>query len=214
MQQHTIAVIGGTGKAGTYLVKTLLAQGYKLNMLVRNPEKVTGLQHPKINIVVGTVQQPDAINEVLKGCTAVISTLGLGIPASEPGIFSQSTRNILLAMQQQHIGRYLVITGLNVDTPSDHKGPETAAGTAWMKEHFPISTTDKQSEYSLLADSTADWTMVRLPRIEQTDLLKEISISLEDCPGNSISASSLAHFLIEQINAETYIRKAPFIADK
>jgi putative NADH-flavin reductase len=214
MQQHTIAVIGGTGKAGTYLVKALLAQDYKLNMLIRNPEKATGLQNPQINIVIGTVQQPDAINAVLKGCTAVISTLGLGIPASEPGIFSQSTRNILLAMQQQHISRYLVITGLNVDTPSDHKGPETAAGTAWMKEHFPLSTADKQSEYSLLAESTVDWTMVRLPRIEQTDLLKEICISLEDCPGNRISASSLAHFLIEQVNAETYIRKAPFIADK
>ncbi|MNU17072.1 NmrA-like family protein [compost metagenome] len=214
MQQHIIAIIGGTGKAGTYLVNTLVAQGYKLNMLVRNPSKAASLQHPQINIVIGTVQQPEAIQAVLKDCTAVISTLGLGIPASEPGIFSQSTRNILQAMQHAQLSRYLVITGLNVDTPSDHKGPETAAGTAWMKEHFPSSTADKQLEYSLLAESTADWTMVRLPRIEQTEVLKEISINLEDCPGNSVSASSLAHFLSEQITARNYIRKAPFIADK
>lgn len=214
MPQHTIAVIGGTGKAGTYLVHTLLAQGYTLNMLVRNPEKAAALHHPRINVVIGTVQQSEAIKAVLNGCTAVISTLGLGIPASAPDIFSRSTHTILQAMQQQRISRYLVITGLNVDTPTDHKGPETAAGTAWMKEHFPVSTADKQLEYALLAASRADWTMIRLPRIEQTEVLKDIKVSLEDCPGSSISAASLAHFLVEQIDAKDYIRQAPFIANK
>jgi len=40
MQQNIkIAVLGGTGKAGKYLVKQLRKQGFQIKLLLRNPEK-------------------------------------------------------------------------------------------------------------------------------------------------------------------------------
>ncbi len=36
-QNNRIAVIGGTGKAGKYLVNQLVDQGYSVRTLIRNP---------------------------------------------------------------------------------------------------------------------------------------------------------------------------------
>ena len=109
--------------------------------------------------------------------------------------------------------RYIVITGLNVDTPFDQKSPKTRFATDWMKTNYPLTTADKQLEYNLLSESNLDWTLVRLPMIEQTDDKGEIVVSLEDCPGKKISATDLAFFLIGQLSDKTYLRQAPFIAN-
>jgi putative NADH-flavin reductase len=213
MNIHTIAVIGGTGKSGTYLVKALLHKGYRIKMLVRNPERVT-FQNPLAEIITGNVADYQSVLQTITGSNAVISTLGLGIPPSEHTIFSTANDNILNAMSQADVNRYIVIAGLNVDAPGDAKGPAAKAATEWMYANYPTSTHDRQLEYNLLSHSDADWTMVRLPMIELTDAQPEINVSLTDCPGTAISAASLAEFLIRQIEDDDFIRKAPFIANK
>lgn len=207
-----IAVIGGSGKSGKYLVARLLSKGYSVKLLLRNPEHFPE-SHPKITIVHGDAADYQKILELLEGCQAVISMLGLGIPASTPDIFTQSTRNVLQAMQQSNLRRYIVTTGLNVDTPFDSKGPKAVFGTNWMRQNFPASTENKQSEYRLLADSPFDWTLIRLPLIVETDEHFPVAVDLHDCPGDSISATDLADFAIAQLANEKFVRQAPFIAN-
>lgn len=207
-----IAVIGGTGKSGKYLIKQLVSQGFQLKALVRNPESFT-INSPLVEIVHGNAADYTSILELLKGCSAVISTLGLGIPASEKNIFSTAITNILQGMEHYNISRYIVITGLNVDTPFDNKSPKTKFATDWMYSNYPLTSQNKQLEYSILAESSVGWTLVRLPMIEQTDTDCEIQLSLEDCPGDTISSTALAIFLIHQLSDDRYIQKAPFIAN-
>jgi len=83
-----------------------------------------------------------------------------------------------------------------------------------MKSTYPETTFDKQLEYELLATSDVDWTMVRLPLIEQTDQRAPIHPSLEDCPGDRISAASLAAFVVEQLTDDRFVKQAPFIANQ
>lgn len=210
-----IAVIGGTGKSGKYLVKELVKQGFHFKMLVRNaksrPTSNLLSENLKIEIVNGDANNYEEIRSLIDGCQAVISTLGLGIPASEKTIFSQSTSNIIRAMNECNIQRYVVVTGLNVDTPFDKKSPKTKFATNWMYENYPISTKNRQTEYEILSASNLDWTLVRLPLIEQTDARNPIKTSLEDCEGEKISATDLAHFLIEQLSDETFVRQTPFL---
>lgn len=205
-----IAVIGGTGKSGKYLVDQLMEQGFHFNMLLRNPQKAP-VNYPDVQIVVGDVTNYKSVLTLLDGCDAVISTLGLGIPISEPNIFSRATTHILKAMKACGIRRYIVTTGLNVDAPSDKKNPQVVAATNWMKTNFPISTADKQTEYGLLTGSNIDWTLVRLPVIKQTEQRFSVIAGMDDCAGESISATDLAHFLIRQLFDESYIGKSPFL---
>lgn len=211
-QYTTIAVIGGTGKAGKYLVNQLVQRGFRLKLLIRNPETFQ-LKNPLIQVVEGNANSAADIHLLMQGCDAIISTLGLGQPPSETNIFSESTKNILLAMTKHQIQRYIVITGLNVNTPFDQKSPKTQFATDWMYVNYPKTTADKQTEYDILSSSNVDWTLVRLPLIEQTDETGNTKVSLEDCLGDKISTTNLADFLIEQLTDDRFIKQAPFLVN-
>lgn len=208
----SIAVVGGTGKSGKYLVRELLNLEFHFKLLVRNPENQPA-PDPLIEIINGNVKDYESVRKLTEGCQAVISTLGLGQPPSETSIFSISTSNIIRAMKENHIQRYIVITGLNVDTPYDKKSPKTKFATDWMYKNFPLSTADKQLEYKILQESDVSWTMVRLPLIEQTENRSKVAVSTEDCHGDRISSTDLADFLIAQLSDEAYLRMAPFLAN-
>ncbi|PZU87633.1 MAG: epimerase [Chryseobacterium sp.] len=207
MKLHKIAVIGGTGKAGSFLVKKLIEKGYQIKLLLRNPENFSN-QNPLIEIIKGDARDYDSVNELIKTCDVVISTIGQ--PKAEKSIFSDSTRNVILSMNSSEIKRYIVITGLNVNTPFDNKNEKVKMATEWMYQNYPETTLDKQKEYELLTESNLDWTLIRLPLIIQTDESFETETNLYDCIGESVSASDLSVFLISQIDYETYFKKSPF----
>ena len=207
-----VAVIGGTGKSGKYLINRLLAQEIPCKVLVRNPSRFQ-IESPIIEVVVGSIADYQTTRRLTEGCQAIISALGVGLPPSAPTIFSTATATIVRAMQVWNVRRYIVLTGLQVDTPGDDKGPRTQAATDWMYANYPTSAADRQREYDLLASSDTDWTLVRLPLIEQTEERGTIRVNLQDCPGSKISATDVAYFLTEQLTDTTYYKKAPFVAN-
>ena len=208
---NKIALIGGTGKSGTYLTQDLIKRNYKIKMLLRNPSRLS-IDPSQIEIVEGNVREFETIHTLLRNSTAVVSMLGGHVPGETP-VFSISTEHVIRAMKEYGIERYILITGLNVDVPGDKKNAQTAAATQWMKDNYPVTTMDKQKEFEILSDSGIDWTLIRLPLIEQTDERGEINVNLGDCPGTKISAGNLADFIISQLDDLEYIRKAPFIAN-
>lgn len=212
MQQSTkIAVMGGTGKSGKFLVNELIKRGYAFKMLLRNPGNLQ-INSPLIEVVQGDARNADDVQALLKDCGAVISMLGQS--RGEPSIFSQATQNVLHAMEELGITRYIVTTGLNVDAPGDTKSEKAKQATQWMYANYPETTKDKQVEYEMLAASHVDWTMIRLPMIEQTEAQFGVHVNLHDCPGDKISAADLAVFAVDQLNDVRYVKQAPFIASK
>jgi len=205
----TIAVIGGTGKSGKYLVSQLLHRGFSIKLLLRHPEKFQ-TTNSSLQIVKGDARDYSSILLLTEGCDAVISTLGQ--TQGEPPIFSEASANIIRAMEVCKIKRYIVVTGLSIDIPGDKKGEYARQASDYMKQLFPAIIADKQKEYAVLLASAVDWTLVRVPLIEQTDYTGNLSIHLEDCPGEKISATDLAGFLIGQLRDTMYIKKAPFVA--
>lgn len=207
-----IAVIGGTGKSGSYLVQELLKRKYNFKVLIRNPEnfRITSLL---MEVIVGDVSNLETVQSLIKGCDTVISCLGWGTPPSPNTIFSTATRNILQAMHDYGLRRYIVLSGLHVDTIYDQKSVKNSMATQWMYDHYPESTKDKQLEYETLVKSDSDWTLLRLPLIKLTEERHPLKVSLEDCLGDRISATDLAHFLIEQLERPSFIQKAPFLAN-
>ncbi|CAH0138106.1 MULTISPECIES: NAD(P)-dependent oxidoreductase [unclassified Pedobacter] len=210
MQDLKIALIGATGKAGIYILKALLAQQFKVKTLIRNPEKLQ-IHHASLEIVIGDVKDTETVHALIEGCDIVVSALGMGQPASEKTIFTQSTGNILKAMEAIHLKRYIVITGINVDTPADKKDAKPQFATQWMYDNYPVSTADKQKEHDLLTESDLDWTLIRLPLIMQTDEQTPVGTSVVNCDGEQINAANLAQFIVEQLEGTTFIKQAPFI---
>ena len=210
-QPIKVALLGATGKAGQYILTALLNNGYWVKALIRQPGAYN-ITHPHLEIIPGDIKDYHTAQVLIKDCNAVIAAIGPR--KDEPLISSLSTANILKAMKQQGTKRFITLAGLNLDVPGDQKSEATRAKTDWMRQNFPEAVADRQKAYNLLIESNADWTMLRLPWIEQTDERREILIDMYDSPGEKISTTDLADFIVGQIEDETYLRKAPFLASK
>jgi len=210
MKNNKVAVIGGSGKSGRYLVKRLLENRSRIKLLTRNPGNLP-VAYSSLEVLKGDARNYESILELVSDCGSIISTLGQ--PRGEPSIFSQSSGNIIRAMMETGIHRYIVTTGLSVNTPFDEKSPETQFATDWMYRNFPETTRDKQIEYELLSKSKVGWTLIRLPLIIQTDDRFPLRVNLKDCPGDKISSTDLAGFIINQLSDTTYLAKSPFLAN-
>ncbi len=205
-----IAVLGGTGNAGKYLVRELIRQGYFVRALARDPQKME-LSGPLLEVVRGNARKYESINELVSGCDAVISTLGPS--RNEPDTCSLAAGHILKAMSGMNIHRFIEIAGLGIDAPGDNKGIITRSLVAMMKWFASAVIADRQKDYELVKNSHARWTIVRCPMIKLTDVSGKVKTSLSDSPGIRISATDLARFLVDQLRSEEFIRKAPFIAN-
>jgi hypothetical protein len=127
-------------------------------------------------------------------------------------VASEATKNILQVMNDNGIQRYVLLAGLNIDTPFDKKSAKTHMATDWMKSNFPIIQEDRQKAYDLLEQSNVNWTQVRVPFIEFTDQSSELAVNLEDCLGDKISAYDIANFMIQEMAESKFSRKSPFIS--
>lgn len=204
-----VAVLGGGGRTGKYLVQQLLENGFSVKLLLRNPDDFT-IQNSKIEIIKGDAINEESINLLLKDCQAVVSTIGQR--PGEPMVASQATKNVLNAMKRNGIERYVLLAGLNIDTPFDKKSPKTIMATDWMKTNFPEIQKDRQLTYDLLVDSKIDWTQVRVPLIIFSDESSKIAVNLEDCLGEKISAFDISKFMVKEMIESKYSRQSPFIS--
>ncbi|MEP6803595.1 MAG: NAD(P)H-binding protein [Flavobacterium sp.] len=204
-----VAVLGGGGRTGNYLVNQLLKEGFSIKLLLRNPENFS-IQNERIEIIKGDAIDLASIKLLLKDCQAVLSTIGQR--KDEPLVASQATNNILNVMKEYEIERYILLAGLNIDTPFDKKSSKTQMATDWMKTNFPVIQQDRQKAYDLLVESKVNWTQVRVPFIEFTNVSTEISINIEDCLGDKISAYDIAKFMTREMIDSKYNRKSPFIS--
>ncbi|WP_394775179.1 NAD(P)-dependent oxidoreductase [Flavobacterium sp.] len=204
-----VAVLGGGGRTGNYLVNQLLKEGFSIKLLLRNPENFT-IQNSQIEIIKGDALDLASIKLLLKDCLAVLSTIGQR--KDEPLVASSVTKNILNVMKDYEIQRYVLLAGLNIDTPFDKKSSKTQMATDWMKANFPVIQQDRQKAYDLLVESKVNWTQVRVPFIEFTDISSAISVNIEDCLGDKISAYDIAKFMIREMIDSEYNGQSPFIS--
>ena len=72
-----VAIYGGTGFVGSYLLDALVAAGHDPAVLVR-PGSEGKVRHPeKCRLVPGDIGDPKAVGEVLTGCDAAIYNIGI-----------------------------------------------------------------------------------------------------------------------------------------
>ncbi len=208
-KNSAIAILGGNGRTGRFVVSKFIEQQFPIRLLLRNPENLK--PDPLVEIIQGDATDPEAIYSLLVNCQAVINTIGQR--NGEPLVAAKATENILHAMKIHKLRRYIVLTGLNIDTPFDKKSLQTEAATTWMKTKFPEIQEDRQNAYSMLSNSDVNWSMVRVPMIQYTGRKGKYDVSIIDCPGTSIAAGDIADFLFQQLEEPRYMRQAPFISN-
>ena len=115
-----VALIGGTGFVGSYLVDALAAAGHEVRLLVR-----PGSEHKirkKLQTVAGDVSTPGALEATLEDCEAVIYCVGLLREFPRRGITFETTQyqgviDTVAAAKKVGVTRLLLMSAIGVKDP-------------------------------------------------------------------------------------------------
>lgn len=143
-----VAVIGGTGFVGSYLVDELLKQGHQPVLLVRPGSESKVEQRERCTLLPGNVKDQASVRQTLKGCDAVIYNIGILREFKNQGITFEELQHraavrTMDAALEKGVRRFILMSANGVK----------AGGT-------PYQTTKYQAEQSL-KKTDLDWTIFR-----------------------------------------------------
>jgi putative NADH-flavin reductase len=214
-EHHTVALLGATGMVGDYLLQEALARGYAVRALARNPAKLAHYGS-RITVVEGDARDPAVVATLLEGSDVVVSALG---PVRADGdaartINLDATRNVVQAMQQQGIARYIVVSGAAIVLPGDERDLLGWWIKSLAQTALPDTVKDRQAEYEWLAQTSVDWTLARCPLIDPAPFRQSALASVRTPPAFRVRAGELAHFVLDEVDARQFVRQGPFVGSR
>ena len=72
-----IALFGGSGFVGNYIINELLAAGYIVNVLIRENSTNNLNHHNKCNVFTGSIEDKEVVEELIKKSDAIIYNIGI-----------------------------------------------------------------------------------------------------------------------------------------
>ena len=149
-------LIGATGRTGSEIVKQALINNDEIVAYVRTPSKLN-INDPKLTIVKGQLNDVDTMAAAMRGCEAVLVTLGNPISNSSGKLFSFAIPDIIKAMDQAKIKRLISLSALGVDTTlTNTRYPYRMGAKGFLKSNFA----DHEAGESKLKNSDLNWTTV------------------------------------------------------
>lgn len=205
-----ILVLGATGATGRLIVSKALAEGHDVVALVRSKAKAEDLTGAEL--VEGDARDAAALTRAIAGCDAVVSSLGTAMsPFREVTLLSTATRALVGVMEQQNIRRLLCITGLGAGDSRGH------GGFFFDRLLLPLMLRkvyeDKDRQEDAIRGSTLDWTIVRPTVLNDKPARGRIKAltDLSGVHGGTIARADVADFVVQQLTANTWLRKSPLI---
>ena len=117
-----IAIFGGTGFVGSYLIDALVAAGHRPSVLVRDGSEKKVKHAEKCRLVPGDLQSEAMIDATLEGCDAVIYNIGILKEIARQSItFEELQYNgvvrVAAAAKRRGILRFLLMSANGVKQP-------------------------------------------------------------------------------------------------
>lgn len=206
-----LAVFGATGRTGQHLVRQALDQGHAVVALARTPSRL-GLTHDRLTVVQGDILNAEAVQAVVSGADAVISTLGP--TANKPDFtVSRGMEIIIAAMQAAGVRRLILSAGAGVGDPNDQPKLVNHAISYVLRLVSRHVVADMEQAVERVRASGLDWTIVRVPMLTDapaTGAIREGWVGVNT--GARLSRSDMADYMLRQI-AGQHIRQAPMISN-
>ena len=202
-----IIIFGATGTMGRQLVLQALMQGHDVTAFVRDRNKLSDINHPRLQLAVGDVLDIDSVAAQIKGHEAVFCALGAG---RKGDVRSTGTRHIITAMQSHGIDRFICQTTLGCgDSRANLNFFWKRIMFGWfLKAAFE----DHELQEQHIFKSKVQWTIVRPAAFVKGDVTGRFKHGFSPTDKTiklKISRPDVALFMLEQLNTERYLRKTP-----
>jgi nucleoside-diphosphate-sugar epimerase len=165
-----------------------------------------------VNVAVGDALDADAVARAVAGADAVVSALGpISNRREEVDAAVVGIRNILSAMRVHGVRRLVALNGAAVTMPGERKPLGGRIASALVRLFVRNVVEAKQREVEEIAASDLDWTIVRPPRVTDTPPAGR-AVPGDRLHSRRISEVDLAAFMVSELDAREYVRRAPFVS--
>ncbi len=215
-----ILIIGATGRTGRLIVEEALKQGYDLNVLVRDKNKMP-FNSKSIKVYQGTSASRTDLAAAMQGCDLIISALGIARASDAPWsklitpkkFITESMKNVIAEAGQQNLKRLITISAWGAGETKK----EIPFWLRWLINHTNLGPVyaEHESQEKLLANSNLNWTAVRPVALNDSKKIKTLKMSFNNTPKPSlyISRQSVAKFMVDIVKSDKYDRRSPTISE-
>jgi putative NADH-flavin reductase len=207
-----VVIFGASGRTGRALVQQALERGHEVRAFARTPAKIE-VEHERLEIVQGDVQDVGAVERAVAGVDAVLSVLG---PTSNrPGRpVTQGTRNVLDAMKRHGVRRIVMTGGAGVRDRHDRPGLVDRLVKGLLLLAARNVYEDMRGAVEAVRSSDLDWTVVRLPRLTDAPATGHVRADhLGGDVGIQIGRADVATFLLDELESGRWVGRAPVVSN-
>lgn len=183
-----LAITGATGFIGQALCSHLVKQGFTVSALVRDITRASRLLDADITLISGSLDDPDSLHSLLKGCETVIHCAGAVRGQSQEDFNRTNVRGTAKLLEavnnQARIPKFLMISSLAAREPE----------LSWYAQ------SKYQAEQLLHTQPGAlNWAILRPPPVygpgdkEMLPVFKAMVRGVAPVPGDTSARTSLVH---------------------
>ncbi|MGV0771422.1 NAD(P)-dependent oxidoreductase [Mycobacterium syngnathidarum] len=202
-----ITVFGATGGTGRHIVDQALEAGHHVTAVVRDPKRMP-ISHRNLAVIRADVTDTAELLPAVQGRDAVLSALAASAKAG--CIATTGIRAILKAMAESDVRRIVAISAVPVGPMPDGETLVVRAVLApIISRIFRDAYSDLAQMETEIKNSSAEWTIVRPPRLLDTPATGDYrtSIGTSVPRGHRIARADLAHEMLSSIENPGTIRQ-------
>lgn len=208
-----LTVLGATGRTGVHLLDRALAAGHEVTAAVRNPNGITK-QHPLLRIIETDVTSAASMLGAIRGADAVCTVLGSTAPRKTTRLYSISIAAVLEAMEQTGVRRVVAVTAIPAEPEELKTFIERQVVHRLLHVFFGGGYEDMVRMEELLRQSKSDWTIVRPPRLTDSQARETYRTAIDSrlARAGKIPRSDLALAVLDAVIDSPLIGRAITVA--
>lgn len=206
-----IVVFGATGGTGRELVEQALHRDHHVTAQARTPEKLAGLEHPRLEVVRGDVLDAQSVERAVVGREAVVCAIGVG--AERTTLREDGTRNIIRAMETHGVSRLVCLSSLGVGDSRTNLPFFTRYVIVGIFLRHAFADHERQER--VVRESALAWTIVRPPHLKDGPRTGQYQHGFPPTYRKirgQISRADVADFMLLQLTDDTYLRRTSGIS--
>ncbi len=206
-----IVIFGANGKTGLILTEQALADGHSVIAYIRRAGSIN-LEHPKLKIVVGNLNETLKMKDAMEGADACFSTLGGGSLRHHAPEVVAGIENILSIMQELKIHRFIYLSSIGAGE-SRFMMPQPIRFFI-VNILLRVLLADHNANEQHITNSNLQWTIVRPGSLTDGPITAEIKHGIEKTKlkGNAdISRANVAAFMLKQLTDDSYLQKCVWL---
>ena len=167
------------------------------------------IEHENLSKAAGDILDKGSLEAAVMNQDAVLSALGVNA-YRQTTVLSDGTKNVIQAMDQYNVVRFIVETAIGVGESKKQLSPlvRFLLLSIFLRNVY----IDKERQEEVIKASDLDWTIVRPAALTDDELTKEYKVTEPTASAPlraKISRADVAHFMLNQVEDNTWLHKAP-----